>query len=473
MIFNSIEFPIFFIAATALFFAVPEKLRNAVLLIASYVFYLWWNVRLAFLIVFVTLISYLSGILCEKYPQKRKTFAGISVSLILGVLVFFKYYNFLAGSVSALIGAFGGGSYDFSLDILLPIGISFYTFQTLSYVVDTSSGKLRPEKNFFIYALFVSFYPQLVAGPIERPENLIPQFREKHVFDPQNVVSGLKLMLIGFFEKIAVADVAGIFVNAVFENVRGADGALVFSASLLFSVQILCDFKGYTDIARGCALVYGIRLSENFDKPYAAISVREFWRRWHVTLSSWLRDYVYIPLGGSRRSFLRTCLNVLVVFLVSGLWHGADWTFVIWGLIHAFLQIAEMLYEKYKTPKDHGIFRVLRVSVTFIFVTLSWIFFRADTVFDAFFAFKSLFGGFDPASLSISNLAAIAGVSLPVFLAGAIILAFYLIASILLPKVQKKPVRHVIYAFMLLMTAVAFIYFESGDVPSSFIYFQF
>ncbi|MBO4572390.1 MAG: MBOAT family protein [Clostridia bacterium] len=480
MLFNSVEFLIFFVIVTTAFFLLPKKARNYLLLAASYVFYAWWNWKLTFLIIFTTLVSFGAGLLISRYEKHRKLFLVIAVTVNVGLLLFFKYYNFFARGVALFANVISGNKFDFTLDILLPIGISFYSFQALSYVIDVYKKKTEPEKNFFIYALFVSFFPQLVAGPIERPEDLIPQLKKEHVFNDNDVIAGLKLMAIGFFEKIAVADIVGVAVNKVYENVALSNGPTALIATVLFSLQILCDFKGYSDIAKGVARVYGIKLSDNFDKPYSARSVREFWRRWHITLSTWFRDYLYIPLGGSHVAFGRYCINVAVVFAISGLWHGAAVTFLIWGVIHAVYQIVEKLVDKVHKPADKPVINVFRKILTFILVTLAWVVFRSNSLQDALTVFTHIFTNWSVDGNIFVFLSEYFNVSAAGLAAVAVILAVYFFYGKLLSLCDnaKRPLlgkigKYAVFSLMIFLTAASFIYLKCVDVDSSFIYFQF
>lgn len=342
MVFNSLEFLIFYPVVLLLYFNLPKKYRWTMLLAASAFFYLYWSVKLIFLILFTTAVSYFAAIIIEDHKDNKplcRTCLVVTLVACFGVLFFFKYFNFLADSVVSIANLFGAGWDDFSLNLILPVGISFYTFQTLSFVIDVYRGSVPAERHFGYYALYVSFFPQLVAGPIERPENLIPQLHEDHDFSWANAIPGLRKMIIGFFKKVVVADLIATYVNAVYNAPDTARGLSVLIATMLFAVQIYCDFSGYTDIAIGCAEIMGIRLMQNFNRPYTSTSIKEFWKRWHISLSSWFQDYLYFPLGGSRCSRPRHLFNLCVVFLVSGLWHGAAWTFVIWGGLHAFYQV--------------------------------------------------------------------------------------------------------------------------------------
>ena len=491
MLFNSVPFLLFFAVVTALFFAVPQRAKNYILLVASYVFYMWWNPKLVVLILFTTLVSYFACLLMEKYPARRKPVLIAAAVVIFSFLFFFKYYNFFAGGAAALLRLTTGRPYSFHLDILLPVGISFYTFQTFSYVADVYRGKIAAERNIFSYALFVSFFPQLLAGPIERPGDLLPQLKAEHRFDADNAIAGAKMMIVGFFEKVAVADTVGLLVNRVYEDIRSANGLAVAVATVLFSAQILCDFKGYSDIAKGIARIYGIRLTSNFDHPYSATSIKEFWNRWHITLSTWFRDYVYFPLGGSRVSLPRWCLNILIVFLLSGLWHGADLTFVFWGLLLAVYRIAERLITGGKKPqpdgaeppKPHRAARAARHALTLVLIALAWMLFRSNSLADAGVAYRTLFTGWQFSAAFFVGTWQYFDLSLLkfLFLAAVLVLfAFYekCFAWLYRPREGKAAVfarvgRAALYTVMIWMTVGSFLRLNAADVESAFIYFQF
>ena len=335
MLFNSFEFLIFFPVVCILYYLLPRlSLRNIFLLVASYYFYMNWKPVYAILILTSTILTYTCGLLVEKNENNqrvKKAYLIISIVLNFTILFFFKYFNFLGDSITALFSFLGIGWKVPNLDVLLPVGISFYTFQAVGYSIDVYRGTIRAEKNFITYALFVSFFPQLVAGPIERAKNLLPQFHEKHSFNSENVIEGFKLMIWGFFMKLCVADVLSEYVDAVYNNVSYHNGVSILLATFFFAVQIYCDFAGYSNIAIGAARIMGYRLMINFKQPYFSLNIKEFWRRWHISLSSWFMDYLYIPLGGNRVAYPRYLFNLAVTFLVSGIWHGAAWTFVIWG----------------------------------------------------------------------------------------------------------------------------------------------
>ena len=416
MTFNSIEFLIFYPIVAFLYFILPKCCKWPMLLIASYVFYAYYSPSLALLIFATTLVSWGSSMIIERTERVavRRSFLVLTLVVCLGVLFFYKYFDFLSESIALIFGRD-----PFLLNLMLPVGISFYTFQTLSYVIDVYRKEVKTEKNFFFYALFVSFFPQLVAGPIERPSNLMPQLKEEHKFSSENFKAGGKFMLLGFFKKICVADLVAPYVNAVFNNAGEASSLTVIIATLLFALQIYCDFSGYTDIAIGCARIMGIRLMKNFDHPYRAETVKEFWSRWHISLSTWFRDYLYIPLGGNRCKRWRHLLNLFIVFLVSGLWHGAAWTFVIWGALHGIYQIIgtltykkrNLLLSKVGLSEKSISVRAVRRCVTFILVSVGWIFFRANSISDALTLFEKLFTvhvsfgeAFDFLGLSTVNL---------------------------------------------------------------------
>ena len=365
----------------------PQKNRWIVLLLSSYYFYMSWNVKYVVLILFTTVVSYVTAILIEKTEDKKRSRIYLLTALIscLGVLFIFKYFNFFAKSLTDVLQKFALPVHPVTLKLMLPVGISFYTFQTLSYVIDVYKGEVKAERHFGRYAAFISFFPQLVAGPIERTANLLPQINKKEFrFSYENAVYGLKLMAWGFFKKLVIADNLGVYADQIFNDVTYYRGFSVLLAVFFFTLQIYCDFSGYSDIAIGTARLFDIRLMTNFKSPYFSGSIREFWTRWHISLSTWFRDYVYIPLGGNRVSKLRNSINLLVTFLVSGLWHGAAWTFVVWGGVHGALQVVEKrLPGRRKLPK----------VVIFVLVAFAWVFFRANSMSDAIYVFTHLFTG--------------------------------------------------------------------------------
>lgn len=418
MLFNSLSYLLFFPTIVLAYFLLPHQARPMWLLAASYFFYMCWNAEYALLLLGCTVVTYLCGRLTGlarqeladgKPRQMRrtgnpKTYVAVSFVLGLGMLAWFKYANFVMESLRGLASLAGWQLNVPQWDIVLPVGISFYLFQALGYTVDVYRGKVPMEKNFLRYALFVSFFPQLEAGPIGRADQLLPQFSAHHTFEPERVCRGLMLMLWGYFQKVVIADHAALLANQVFNYYTSYTGFEIALGAAFFAVQIYCDFAGYTNIAIGSAQVLGFDLMQNFREPYLARSVAEFWRRWHISLTSWFRDYLYIPLGGSRRGTLRKYCNVMLVFLVSGLWHGAAWTFVIWGGLNGLFQVLGSLLAPARkralailhvNPQSFG-HKLLQTLLTFCLVDLAWIFFRADTVQDAFAILERLFGGWNP-----------------------------------------------------------------------------
>ena len=476
MNFNSVEFLIFFLIAASLNFIVPTKYRWIPLLAASYYFYMSWSAKLVFLILFTTAVSYASGILIERRPGRKKLWLALSLTASLAVLMFFKYYNFFAGSIGALFGA------DLTLKLMLPVGISFYTFQTLSYSIDVYRGNIPAERHFGYYALFVSFFPQLVAGPIERPENLIPQLKAEHRFNSDDLSAGAKRMLAGYFKKIVVADITAGYVDAVFNSPESASGSSVLLASMLFAVQIYCDFSGYTDIAIGCARIMGYRLMQNFDRPYSALNIKDFWAKWHISLTSWFRDYLYIPLGGNRRGRTRMILNLFIVFLVSGLWHGADWTFVIWGALHGIYRVVGMLtykkrdeiWKKYGVNTGSAPMRVFRRPLTFLLVCFAWIFFRANNTHDLMILLGKLFGSFNPTAFVGELGLTLTGV---LILALAYIIMTQLDRRYTLPEADLPTGGAVMQSgtalYLLYAVIFAWLLLKASGGSGAFIYFQF
>jgi alginate O-acetyltransferase complex protein AlgI len=399
MLFNSFHFAFFFVIVTSLYFLLPHRLRWFLLLTSSCYFYMAFIPVYILILGFTIIIDYFAGIWLEKIKgKKRKMFLIASLIANIGVLAVFKYYNFLNDNLSAFLNTFGYKNVFSHLSIILPIGLSFHTFQAMSYTIEVYRGKQKAERHFGIYSLYVMFYPQLVAGPIERPQNLIHQFYEKHYFEFNRMVEGLKLMIWGLFMKIVIADRLAIYVNAVYGNSNQHSGPTLLLATLFFAFQIYCDFAGYSNIAIGAAKVMGFNLMTNFNRPYFSASISEFWKRWHISLSSWFRDYLYISLGGNRVSIPRWYFNLLFVFVISGLWHGANWTFIIWGALNGFYLVFAILTDNLRKklstfffldrlPKFH---KLLQIFVTFGLVCLSWIFFRAENTTEALNIIKKM-----------------------------------------------------------------------------------
>lgn len=404
MLFNSWQYAVFLPVVFALYWALPHKLRWPLLLAASYYFYMSWNVKYVVLILFTTAVSYTAALLLEKTEQRKKRRLLLTTALVacLGVLFVFKYWNFFFGSLETLARRFAIPLHATTLRLLLPVGISFYTFQTLGYVIDVYRGDVEAERNFGVYATFISFFPQLVAGPIERTKNLLPQIKAEHTFDYADGVLGLRQMLWGFFKKIVIADTLAIYSDRVFNSVYHYEGGVFLLAGLFFTFQIYCDFSGYSDIAVGTARLFGIKLMTNFDSPYFSKSIKEFWSRWHISLSTWFKDYVYIPLGGNRKGKFQRNVNILITFILSGLWHGANFTFALWGTIHGVGRVTENIFEKVKgeSSETDGLFsRMLKTIFVFAFCTLAWIVFRANSIGDVGYIFSSMLKGISsPAS---------------------------------------------------------------------------
>lgn len=397
MSFISTEFIAFLAIVVVVFFRTTQRLRWLLLLRSSYCFYAFWNPNYLLLIIFSTLVDYfvalgLSHSDIERRARRRLLLA-LSILANIGVLFVFKYANLFAQTAADISAALGAPIPVQALAVLLPVGISFYTFQSMSYTFDVYRGRLRAERNLGVFATYVAFFPQLVAGPIERASNMLPQFRREHRFCHDRVVSGLRLVLWGVFKKIVVADRLAIYVNVVYGDLERHSGLSLIFATVFFAFQIYCDFSAYSDIAIGVARVLGFNLMENFRRPYLARSLADFWRRWHISLSTWFRDYVYISLGGNRRGLRRQLLNLLVVFAISGLWHGANWTFVIWGFYHGLLvALQTVLGARWPAAGLPGLVSaVSRALLTFMLVTFGWIFFRASNLWEIGYVLQRLF----------------------------------------------------------------------------------
>ena len=399
MLFNSFEFLVFFLVVIVTYFSLPHRFRWLLLLVSSYFFYGYWEPKYLIIILGSTIIDFTLGKLIFQSGTKKRKRLYLYLSLFsnLSVLFFFKYFNFFFDNISPVIQLVDEG-YTFSaLDIILPVGISFYSCQTLSYSIDIYNGKIKePERNFGIFALFVSFFPQLVAGPIERASHLLPQFHEKMKFDLIRFKNGLTLILWGLFKKIVIADRLALIVNEIYNNPVDYHGLTVVVGTVFFAVQIYCDFSGYSDIAIGIARMLGFDFMKNFNAPYFSKSISEFWNRWHISLSTWFRDYVYIPLGGSRVVKWRWYYNLFITFLISGFWHGAEWTFILWGVFHGFLLIGETFF---KIQRTNTLIIVLQNFKTIILVCFGWVLFRANSMEDAVYVFLEIFS-FDNYELS-------------------------------------------------------------------------
>lgn len=479
MLFNSLQYLFFFPIATSAYFLLPHRWRWAFLLFVSYFFYMSWVPSYAVLIFTSTLVTWLAALAigaAKTQAAKKAALAGCLV-INLGILGVFKYYGFFAESFRvALAYLHISGNDSPALKLLLPVGISFYTFETICYVIDVYRGRIKPERHFGYYALFVSYFPKLVAGPIERSFNLMPQLRKRYEFEYGRVTDGLKLMAWGFFLKCVVADNLAVFVNDVYSKPEAHNGPTLMLATYFFAFQIFCDFAGYTGIAIGTARIMGHNLMENFERPYFAKSIPEFWRRWHISLSTWFRDYLYIPIGGNRASLPRWCANLVIVFVVCGLWHGAAWTFVIWGLLHGVYMAVSVSTRKARTRLEERMgfdqgglpVKLAKIFITFNLVCLGWIFFRANTLADAWYIVTHLFSGFGQGLTAEVNPARLA----LYFLLVGFLLAVHTVQRKVVVRdyIVRQPMQLRWAGYAVLVLAILFLgQFEGAD----FIYFQF
>lgn len=468
MLFTSIEFFVFLPIVFALYWLLRRQLRwqNLLVVAASYLFYGWWDWRFLLLIAFTSACSYASGLLIGSNRWHKTALWG-NIILNLAILGLFKYYDFFAVELANLLGCSGDSV---MLNLILPVGISFYTFQALSYSIDVYRGKLEPTRDVVAFFAYVSFFPQLVAGPIERATNLLPQFHRQRQFDYAMAVDGIRQMLWGFFKKVVVADNCATFVDDIWGDFAGQSSINMAVAAALFSIQIYCDFSGYSDIAIGCAKLFGIKLMRNFNVPYFSRDIAEFWRRWHISLTTWFRDYVYIPLGGSRVVKWKVVRNTFIIFLVSGLWHGANWTFILWGAFHALLFLPLILMGKNRKYTDivaadrwlPSIKELGQMLLTFVLAALGWILFRSQSIGEAIDFYTSLFtGGLSGANLPMRTI---------------VFVAIMLLVEWLQRKrehgldmsgVRSGVIRYIFYVCVL---ALIFVF---GVFNETFIYFQF
>ena len=404
MLFNTLDFAIFLPIVFFLYWFIANKsikLQNLLIVLSSYLFYGWWDWRFLSLIIFSTSVDYIVGFWLSKVEKikVRQVLLWTSIFINIGFLGFFKYFNFFLESFQTAFSFFGIGISTNSLNIILPVGISFYTFQTLSYTIDVFKRKLQPTKDFIAFAAFVSFFPQLVAGPIERATELLPQFYIARSFDSLKAVDGLRQILWGLFKKIVIADNCAVYVNDIFLNYDSYPGSSLLLGGIFFAFQIYGDFSGYSDIAIGTSRLFGFNLSQNFAFPYFSRDIAEFWRRWHISLSSWFRDYLYIPLGGSQGSKFNQIRNIFIIFIVSGFWHGANWTYIIWGFLNALYFLPLMLLNRNRKHLGSislkknvpNLTTILKISITFFATVLAWIFFRSESVYQAFDYLKKIF----------------------------------------------------------------------------------
>ena len=479
MLFNSLNFLIFLLIVVSVYYILPHKFRWVFLLFASCYFYMAWKAELIVLILFSTFINYICAVLMDKHRQKAKAILTISLIINFGMLFVFKYLLLINQTVIYFFGKSTLGNFN----IILPMGISFYTFQAVGYTIDVYRQAVKPQRNYFKFTLFITFFPQLVAGPIERTENLMPQLFEKTDFKLSNILEGAKIMSYGFFMKIVIADRASIIVNTVYNSPKFHGFLGFFIATILFAVQIYCDFAGYSEIAMGCAKMLGIDLMRNFLSPYFSKNVKEFWRRWHISLSGWFKDYVYIPLGGNRRGKSREHINLMATFLLSGIWHGANWTFLFFGALNGLYQvigsIKDNLLKRPKNYKGNPLTNIFRVATTFMLVGVSWIFFRANTVEDAFYIITHFFWGFRDSLSAQGTYNAIN--ALGANIVEMLVLLVSIIFLFIVDFIQKDDYIHHILNRKFFLIRYAFYYFVITAIlltgvftsGSEFIYFQF
>lgn len=473
MSFSSLTFLIFMVAVFIVYWILPHNLRWCALLAANILFYASYEARFLLLILLLTLVSYFCAIAMTRYPNRKKLSLAISVIVTLLFLIFYKYAGFIVDTVGKITELAALDFHPTTLKLIQPVGISFFSFQIIGYLTDVYRGKQEAITHLGKYAVFVSFFPNITSGPIERAPHFMPQLEEEKQFDYENAVCSLSLLLVGLIKKVVIADSLSKYVDAVFNNISAGTGLSFLVASLLFSVQIYCDFAGYSDMALGVAGLLGFRLTENFRQPYFADSVKQFWAGWHISLSTWLRDYVYIPLGGNRCSKARRNFNLIVTFLVSGLWHGADWTYILWGGIHGVAQVIEnTVKEKFK-PGVSLISKIARHAITLIIVCLAWIFFRANCVSDAFYIITHLFsGGSVSDSLGVMGMSKLSVIKVILMIVLLAVYDGYSRKNDLIEMFRKQhpAVRWVVYIAAAVMVIVLKIHNGSD---ASFIYFQF
>ena len=472
MLFNSLSFVIFFSIFYLFYWFVFKNLKfqNLLILVGSYFFYAWWDWRFLGLIIISTIVDYIVGDLIyrSKKIQNKKFFLRISISLNLLLLCFFKYFNFFIDSFNILLANAGlSNLHSFSINIILPVGISFYTFQTMSYSLDIYYGKLKPTKNFIAFASFISFFPQLVAGPIERARNLLPQILNKRTFDYNRNVEGMRLIIWGMFKKVVIANPLGQKVDYIFNNYETMDGGILILGLIYFSFQIYCDFSGYSDIAIGLSKLLGIELKSNFKFPYFSRNISEFWNRWHISLSSWFRDYVYIPIGGSKHGICKSIRNVFIIFLISGFWHGSNWTFIFWGLMHAIIYIPSFLAKSKKRkvvslPQNSALVFLkskLEILRTYIVIVITWVFFRSETLVDSFQYLISIVNNFRFPSDQKT---------------GMVFVMIIVVSDYLWKGDERNPLmlKRKVYRYLAYVCTILFIFIFFNN-PSQFIYFQF
>ena len=473
MLFNSLVFGLFLPLVFFLYWLLRRsvKIQNLFVVICSYIFYGWWDWRFLLLIAFTTICSYTSGILIERFRERKGSWIAFvaNIGLNLGILFLFKYFNFFVENFISLLAFFGLQAHSPTLSLILPVGISFYTFQAIGYTIDVYKRKISAARDIIAFFAFISFFPQLVAGPIERASRLYPQFLRQRRFDYQQAVGGCRLILWGLFKKIVIADGAADIVNVVFGDITGYDVSSLWLAAVLFSFQIYGDFSGYSDIAIGVARLLGIDLMKNFDKPYLSKSIPEFWQRWHISLTTWFRDYIYFPLGGSHCSRRKCFRNILLVFLISGLWHGANWTFVAWGLYHALFFFPRLVSGKKEKQNTRCPF--LSVCVTFLIVTVSWVIFRADSLASAASYIKGMvYGGGELLVLADASRFRLVKLLMAVVF---LLIVEYVQAKYEAGEIVRLPRKVSVVLRWIAYWLIALWIFLSFHVSQTFFYFQF
>ena len=499
MLFNSLGFAVFMTVVFLVYWLAPNRFRYPVVLAANCYFYLGFGVRNFLILCAVTLATYVGAFLVDRKENRGKgvRWLGFAAAFVLALtlLLFFKYFNFTGEILSRLFGVFGIGFTPAVLRIAAPVGISFYTFKVIGYMVDVYRGKLPAQRSLAKYAVYVSFFPQIASGPIERPEPFFAELERGKAFSYEKVSGALKLMAVGFFRKMIVADMLSGYVTKVFSNVGAYDGFALMAAAFLFSIQIYCDFAGYSDIANGAAGLLGFDGARNFEYPYFAASVKEFWSRWHISLSTWLRDYIYIPLGGSRKGNLRYAFNIMLTFIVSGLWHGANLTFILWGALHGAVQVLETFAHNAwaslhgRDPKDRtyrkkGAARIISIGLVFCFATVAWVFFEADSLGDAMYVLTNMWNGIaSPVAYVKGGLQSIginSGMLLHLALVIGMLFVYDLAAyrlsvrgSSVLEQLGRLPraARWIVYIVLVDLMIIWFL--QYGADSSSFVYFEF
>lgn len=483
MLFNSLGYSIFLPIVFIIYWLLPSEKRWPFLLCSSYFFYMSWKPIYGLLILATSLVSFLAAIGIEKNQEirRKKWLLRTAVFAEIAVLVVFKYLNFVLSNIENIFVLLGRETSSFALDIILPVGISFYTFQTMAYMLDVYNGRVYAEKHFGIYATFISFFPQLVAGPIERTSDLLPQIRSPKEFDEKLANTGIGLMLLGYFKKIVIADTISPYVDNVYNDLSNCSGGAILAAAILFSIQIYCDFSGYSDIAVGSANLLGIKLSTNFRSPYFSTSIKEFWSRWHISLSTWFRDYVYIPMGGNRCSKTKQFRNLLVTFALSGLWHGANWTYILWGTLHGLIQCFErsiVFIPQVKSSILNAIINNIRRISVFVFVTFAWIFFRASSIDNAIYAIKTIFMNIELSKsylLSVPNEIGIVGNVRLVYILLLLSILFvidYINYKKNLIDIMCEQTRAMRWAVCIVFCVIVALFSQKG-VSAEFVYFQF